>query len=175
MGTRCPLHLISSLSHGVLSPGRKSRAGMGGKVKRLWTWTYNSRCTSMLCPETQHKRSSHSMWHGILGEPLLRLIKSPCAFEHVKLKMPTKSNSKVDKYWQLRLGNGAITRGESYPSAGHPKHSHRCWLLTWLAVSVVLFQFGLWIPQDRGCCFCSCTLSDGRFPLILRKSLDIWC
>lgn len=35
MGTRCPLHLISSLSHGVLSPGRQSRAGIGWKREAL--------------------------------------------------------------------------------------------------------------------------------------------
>lgn len=92
----------------------------------------------------------------------------------MKLKSPIKSNSEVDKYWQLRWGNGAITRGESYPGAGHPQHSHKCWLLTLLAVLVVLFQFDLWIHQDRCCCFSSCTWCDRRLTLILRKSLDIW-
>lgn len=158
MGTRCPLHLISFLSHGVLSPGRQSGAGIGWKREALAV----SALRNMLCLVAWHERRRRSTWPGVLWEPL-RLIKSPRAFEHVKLQLPVKSNSEVDKYWQLRSGNGAITRGESYPSAGHPQHSHRCWLLMSPAVFVVFLQLDLQIHQG-GCCFFS-AFASGKLTL----------
>lgn len=154
MGTRCPLHLISSLSHGVLSPGRQSRAGIKWKREALADLGLRFSPRKYVVHRNVTWAEQLGALHGAAfsGSRFLRLINSPCAFEHVKLKSPIKSNSEVDKYWQLRSGNGAITRGESYPGAGHPQHRHRCWLLMSLAVLVVLRQFDLWIHQDdRGC------------------------
>lgn len=78
-------------------------------------------------------------------ELLLCLIKSLCAFKYAKCKPAIKSNSKVDKYWQLRSGNGAITEVKVTHALGTntAPYQHRCWLLKLVTIFGVLFQFRL--------------------------------
>lgn len=78
-------------------------------------------------------------------ELLLCLIKSLCAFKYAKCKPAIKSNSKVDKYWQLRSGNGAITEVKVTHALGTntAPYRHRCWLLKLVAIFGVFFQLRL--------------------------------